>query len=163
MNTITKRRRAAAIAASTLAAALGLTFAAMNAGPAEAQVLDTDHPHVTANNHDFGKNWALGAPVNGGDLTWDLTNGVTTVTLEGYHYLADHHCGRVFVEYFNDAHQSLGTDSSSTVCAPGNGKTQWWITESFSSTTVTHVHVSVQHHNSNGTYTTVDTDTEDFD
>lgn len=94
---------------------------------------------------------------------WDLTNGITTATTTGYHYLTDKHCGRVLIEYFDSSHTILGTDTSSTVCAPGNGKTQWWVSESFASPTVTHVHVSVQHQNSNGTFATVATDVEDFD
>ena len=158
----TRSRRGRAllmVAATTGLVGAGLATAV---SPASAQVLDTDSPRVSSGSHAFGKNWVLGAPVNGGDLEWDLTNGITTATTEGYHYLTDKHCGRVFIEYFNGNHARLGTDTSSTVCAPGNGKTQWWVSESFASTTVTHVHVSVQHQNSNGTFTTVDTDTEDF-
>jgi hypothetical protein len=145
------------------AAALSLTIAAIGATPAEARVLDTDRPRVTASNHDFGKNWVVSAPQTGGTLTWDLTDGVTTASLSGYHYLSGRHCGRVYVQYYNDDHTQIGTDSSATKCAPGSGKTQWWITESFASTTVTHVHVSVQHQNSNGSYSTIETDIEDFD
>lgn len=159
-NTRARRGRTVLMVAATT----GLFGAGLLASvaPASAQVLDTDHPRATAGSHAFGKNWVLGAPVNGGDLTWDLTNGITTATTTGYHYLTDKHCGRVFIEYFNSNHTSLGTDTSSSVCAPGNGKTQWWVSESFASPTVTHVHVSVQHQNSNGTFTTVATDTEDF-
>ena len=157
-------RSKALLAPAAGAAALGLTAAlALAADPASAVVLDTDRPRITANNHDFGKNWAVGAPLNGGYLNWDLTNGVTTATLSGYHYLAGQHCGRVFVEYFNDSHALLGTDSSATTCAPGNGKTQWWITESFSSTTVSHAHITVQHQNAGGSYTSVASAIEDFD
>lgn len=61
-----------------------------------------------------------------------------------YHYLTDQECGRVRVEYYNASHVLLGTDDSGLHCAPGNGKTQWFVSESFSSTTVEHVHVELE-------------------
>ena len=41
-------------------------------------------------------------------------------------------CGRVHVEYYNASHVQIGTDDSGLHCAPGNGKTQWFVSESFS-------------------------------
>ena len=95
------------------AATTGLVAAGLAAsvGPANAQVLDTDHPRVNVKSHAFGTNWVLGAPVNGGDLTWDLTNGITTASLSGYHYLSDKHCGRIFVEDFTGSVEPRGPTS----------------------------------------------------
>lgn len=154
----TRRTRTAAVAALLAAGAAGMASA-----PAEAVVLDTDHPRVTATHHDFGTNWVLGAPVNGGDLEWDLVNGVTTPRISGYHYLTDQACGRVRVEYYDAGHSLLGSRNSAVRCAPGNGKTQWWTSfTSFSHTNVTHVHVMVQRRNASGSFTTMGTDVEDF-
>lgn len=145
-------------------AALGLAALAATVVPATAQVLDEDRPRLTHARHDFGVNWTLGAPRNGGYLDWDLTAGRTTPELSGYHYLTDRECGRVRVEYYNDSHTLLGSRNGPKHCAPGNGKTQWWTEiNSFDSTTVTHVHVLLQDETSNNSFTTVESRTEDFD
>lgn len=149
------------------AAAMGLGVLAATTQPAAANVLDTDHPKITESHFDFGTNWAFGAPVNGGDLKWDLINGYTYPKLTGYLYLTDRECAKVQVEYYQDAwgnHTYLGLRESAVYCAPGNGKTQFWINlSSYFSTVVDHVHVKINKQNSNGTFTTVGTDIEDFD
>lgn len=129
------------------------------ASPAAAGPSETDRPKITRTHHDFGENWTLGAPRNGGHLRWELNSGVTTVELTGYHYLTDKKCGSVRVEYYNSDHTLIGTDSSGSHCAPGNSKTQWFVSESFSSTTVEHVHVELL--DSSGSL--LGSDTEDFD
>jgi hypothetical protein len=129
------------------------------AAPALAGPTETDRPKVTRTHHDFGENWTLGAPRNGGHLEWELVGGVTSVELTGYHYLTDQECGRVRVEYYNAGHGLIGTDDSGLHCAPGNGKTQWFVNETFSSTTVEHVHVELE----DGSRTLIGSDTEDFD
>lgn len=156
-------RRGHVVLMAAAATALAGAGVLASVAPASAVVLDTDHPKVNSGLHAFGTNWVAGAPINGGDTTWDLTNGITTVSTQGYHYLEDGHCGRVLIEYFNGSHTEIGEDVSSTTCAAGNGKTQWWVSESFSSSTVSHVHVSVQHHNGGTSYTTLATDNETFD
>jgi len=141
----------------------GLALVLVASAPASAVVLDTDHPRATATHHDFGVGWVLGAPVDGGDLEWDLVNGVTRPRLSGYHYLTDRECGKVFVEYFNSAGVFLGSRSSSVHCAPDNGKTQWWVEiDSFTSTSVTQARVAVERQNSNGTFTRMASDLEVF-
>ncbi|HQR28287.1 MAG TPA: hypothetical protein PLP61_14695 [Nocardioides sp.] len=159
---MTIRTRTAPLLGAAALAALGTTLATV--APTSATVLDTDRPRVTAKHHDFGKHWVVNAPVNGGYVKWDLTQGVTTPIVSGYHYLTDKECGRVQVQFYDDDHDLLGTRYSSAHCAPGNGKTQWWVEiDDFSSTLVTHVHVSVQEKNSDGSFTTLKTKTADFD
>ncbi len=155
-------RATRATRAALLATGLGIAGATALAVPAQAQILDTDRPRVTATHHDFGKNWALGAPVKGGTLTWDLTNGLTTARITGYHYLTDQECGRVRFEYYDASHSLLGSRQTAVHCAPGNGKTQWWVDKSFASTTVTHVHVVLQKQKNNGSFSTKGTAYEDF-
>ncbi len=169
LNTKQSTKRSTFVKAAGLAGAAALTLGAATAAmtPASATVLDTDHPKVTESHFDFGKNWAVGAPVNGGDLKWDLINGYTYPKVSGYLYLTDEECGRVKVSYYDDDggdHTYLGERTTGTYCAPGNGKTQWWVSlSSFSSLYVDHVHVSVQRLNSSGSWTTMGTDYEDFD
>lgn len=156
MKLIHHTRAGAGIATVIAATVVSVPLAA---GPALAGPSETDRPKVTRTHHDFGENWTLGAPRNGGHLEWELVGGVTHVDLTGYHYLTDRECGRVRVEYYNSSHVLLGTDDSGLHCAPGNGKTQWFVNESFSSTTVEHVHVELE--DSSGTL--IGSDTEDFD
>lgn len=156
MNGITKTGAAAGLATAIGAAALSIVA---TTAPAQAGPTETDRPKVTERHHDFGRNWTLGAPRNGGHLEWELNGGVTSVDLTGYHYLTDQECGRVRVEYYDGNHVLLGTDDSGLHCAPGNGKTQWFVSESFSSTTVEHVHVELE----DGSGAFIGSDTEDFD
>ncbi len=156
MNTSTLTRTSVGFAAALGAAALGV---ATLAGPALAGPSETDRPKITKTHHDFGENWTLGAPRNGGHLEWELNNGITTVDLTGNHYLTDKVCGTVHVEYYNSSHTEIGHDDSSMHCAPGNSKTQWFVSESFSSSTVDHVHVELL----SSTGSLIGSDTEDFD
>jgi len=132
--------------------------------PAHADIKDTDRPKVTETHHDFGTHWVAGAPVNGGYLDWDLTDGVTTPIVQGYHYVSDQECGRVRVEYYDDDHDEIGSRNGPRHCAPGNGKTQWWVDiDSYDSATVDHVHVIVQKQKPNGDYRDLGFDGEYFD
>ena len=72
-----------------------------------------------------------------------MSGGITTVQLTGNHYLTDEASGRVWVEYYDADHNLLGTDDSGLHEAPGNAKTQWFVNETFSSSTVEHVHVEL--------------------
>ncbi len=157
MNTITKTL-------AGLAGASAVTVAALSTGlpAAHAAASDTDRPKVTAKHFDFGKNWSLGAPRNGGYAYWNLSNGLTSIDVEGYLYLTDKECGRLKVKYYNDNHQLLTTSYGPGRCAPGNSKTQWWESLSYSSTTVSHIHVVVQEKKADGSYADVDDDIEDF-
>jgi hypothetical protein len=162
-----RNRRVGGVFAGLAVATIGLAAATAAVSPASAQVLDSDRPKVTESHFDFGKNWTLGAPRNGGYLDWDEVDGVTTPRLSGYLYLTDKECGRVRVQYYdNDSgeHDLLATKYSSTHCAPGNGKTQWWIEiDSYSSSLVDHVHVDLQRESSSGSFSVVGGDTESFD
>lgn len=158
MNTFTKTL-------AGVAGTAGLTAGALAAGlpAANAAASDTDRPKITAQHFDFGKNWSLGAPRNGGYAYWNLSGGVTSIDVEGYLYLTDQECGRLKVKYYNDSHQLLTTSYAPGRCAPGNGKTQWWESLSYASTTVSHIHVVVQEKRADGSYVDVDDDYETFD
>ena len=114
------------ITASLLGATAALGLVAGTALPAAANVVDTDRVLLTDANHDFGLHWTISAPRDGGYVDWDTEDGETTPIVSGYLYVDDRDCGRVRVEYFDDDHDLLGSRNSTTRCAPGNGKTQWW-------------------------------------
>lgn len=108
-------------------------------------------------------NWTLGAPRNGGYLDWDYEDGEVTPMLSGYLYLTDQECGRVHVEYYDDDHDLIDDRDSGTYCAPGNGKTQWWVViDGFSDPDIDHVHVELEDQVGGG-YAYVDGTDEDFD
>jgi hypothetical protein len=135
---------------------------------ASATVVHDDRPRITERHIDFGTHWTVSGPRNGGYLDWDEVDGVMTPELSGYLYLTDEECGRVQVEYYdNDAgeHDLLETDETSRFCAPGNGKTQWWVVlDDYDSSLVDHVHVDVQTENADGSFSDVgDGDIEDYD
>lgn len=132
---------------------LGLT-----ADPAAAIVVDTDRPRISAQELDFGRNWALGAPINGGFLDWDLTNGIVTPQLTGNLYInnASGTCARMQLRYYDVSHVRLATRSGGTVCAPDGSLNRWSVNLSpYGSAFVTHVHVVLQVQNNNGTYSDV--------
>ncbi len=168
MNGTNKRStRTAAALAVGLGVAGALAGVLAGASPAAAQIVETDRPKVTESHFDFGRNWTVGAPRNGGFLDWDLVDGVMTPRLSGYLYLSDRECGRVKVEYFDNdegEHDFLANDFSAVHCAPGNGKTQWWVVlDDYDSTLVDHVHVDVQRRNASGSFSDVGSgDFEDY-
>lgn len=163
MKTITTQHKVAGLAGVLAAGALGLAGATAGMAPAQAAASDTDRPRITERHFDFGKNWTVSGPRNGGYLYWSLSSGVTTAEVEGYLYLTDHECGRLRVVFYDDDHDYLAERSSAVECAPGNGKTQWWKSVSYSSTLVSHAHVTVQRQNSNGSFTEMGSVAEDFD
>jgi hypothetical protein len=163
-NTMSSHGRALAGLLATLAVGAGAVAAA---APASATVHETDRPKVTEKHFDFGTHWAVGAPLNGGYLDWDVINGYTYPELSGYLYLTDKECARVHVKYYDDDegnHTYLGDRATGTYCAPGNKKTQWWVdVSSFFSTTVTHAHVRIEKKNASGDWVLVGEDVEDWD
>ena len=148
-----------------LAGAAALTAGVLASGvpAAHAAASDTDRPKATEQHFDFGKNWTVNAPRNGGYAYWNLSNGVTSIDVEGYLYLTNNECGRLRVEYYNDSHALLASQNAPRRCANGTAKKQWWESLSYSSTTVSHIHVVVQEEKSNGTFAEVDHDYETFD
>lgn len=134
-------------------AATAMTAGAVALAPAaQATRVDTDRPKITERHFDFGKNWSVGAPRNGGYLYWDIAGGVTSVQLEGYLYLTDRECGRVRVDLYDNALRLVDSDYSVKECAPGNGKTQWWKTLDAGAVDAVQAIVRVQKY-ANGTYT----------
>jgi hypothetical protein len=129
------------------------------AAPAQAVVLDTDRPKITERGFDFGRNWdTFGAPLNGGHLYWDVTNGVVTPDLEGYLYLKNvaSSCAKIQVIYHDASHGFLDLDESPLYCADTNAMEDHWINiDDYGSPFTTHVIVKLNVQNTNGTFTTV--------
>lgn len=136
----------AVVAAATTAGAVAVAPAS------QAALVDTDRPKITAKHFDFGKNWLVSGPRKGGTLYWDISGGVTSVDVEGYLYLTNQKCGRVRVDLYDNALRLVDHDYTTTECAPGNGKTQWWTTLDAGAVDAVQAIVRVQQLNSNGTY-----------
>jgi hypothetical protein len=148
-----------------LAALAALASTALSATSASAVVLDTDRVKISENRHDFGgKRLQGGDPTKPGRLRWDLSGGVTTPELTGYHFVSRGECGRLRVTYFDASHAQLGRRQTGLRCAPPNGATRSKVDlDGFSSPTVVHVHVELQKRRPNGTFTTLGSEVEDFD
>jgi hypothetical protein len=160
--TSNRSTRPAALTIGALGLAAGAAL--LPAAPASATVLDTDRPKISAGTHDFGRDLTQGAPQKGGHLRWDLTAGVTTPELTGFHYVAKGQCGRVQVKYYDSSHSLLGKRRTVVHCAPSQAIAQWQVDlDGFSSTTVTHVHIDVQKQKATGGFKTVGTALETFD
>jgi hypothetical protein len=114
-----------------LGATLTLGFLTGAAGAAQAVILsEVDRPKITETGYDFGLNWdTFGAPLNGGHLYWDLTNGVVTPDLEGYLYLKNvsGNCAKMKVEYLDENSQVLATRYSAEHCASNDQMHQYWV------------------------------------
>lgn len=152
----------------TLATGLGgLAFAGMMAtmaAPAGAIGLPTDHPRITGSEEDFGYNWVLGAPVNGGDLFWDVTAGLVTGRLQGYLYMknAAGDCAKMQLLYHDANHNVLDIEESPAFKPGGsNKKKQFFVDEAGPGNALTtHVVVKLNvDHDCNGSWSTVGSET----
>jgi hypothetical protein len=143
--------------AGALVAATTLGLGALSAAPATADTFPQDRPKITEHHFDFGRHWYFNGPKNGGYLDWNFDDGIVTPALSGYLYLTDKECGKILVKYYDEHTGYLSSDSSARECAPGNGKTQWWVTlDDYSSATVDTVEVYVESYDeSTGSYTNV--------
>lgn len=152
----------------TLAAGLGgLALVGMMttmAAPAGAIGLPTDHPRLIGGDEDFGYNYVLGAPVNGGDLFWDVTAGLVTGRLQGYLYMKDAagDCAKMQLVYHDANHNVLDIEESPVFDTGGsNKKRQFFVNEAGPGNALTtHVLVKLNvDHGCNGTWSTVDSQT----
>lgn len=147
------RKRAPWLAAVTVAGGLlfGLT------GTADAVVLDNDRPKLTTKGFDFGLNWdGFGAPLNGGNLDWDVTNGIVTPELSGNLYLKNvsGQCAKIQVVYY-DGHDFVDLEESAVHCAPDNGRHTYAIDiEPVGDGAIDHVHVKINTLGNNGVWQT---------
>lgn len=127
----------------------GLAFAAlmvMTAAPANAIPLPTDHPRITGAEEDFGYNWAINAPVNGGDLLWNVNAGLVTGRLQGYLYMknAAGDCAKMQLLYHDASHNVLDIEESPVFNTGGsNGKRQFFVNEAGAGNALT-THVIVK-------------------
>lgn len=140
-----------------VAVAAGLSMGAL-ADPAGAIVLDTDRPRITGQQLDFGTNWLAGAPLNGGYLKWDVTNGVVKPMLTGNLYInnAPGTCGRMQLQYFNSAGTKLATKNGALKCATDGSRHTFAIDmKPYSSSAITKVKVVLQVQQSSGSFGTI--------
>lgn len=151
-------RRPAATRVARAAAVLTAVGALVGlATPAHAVVLDTDRPHITAQELDFGTNWFAGAPLNGGFLNWDVTSGVVTPILTGNLYInnASGTCARMQMVYWNGT-TKMTTKNGALKCANDGSLHTFSINMSpFADKDITKVTVRLQVQNTNGTFTGV--------
>src|SRR5690349_18757268 len=101
-------RTLAGLAATAAVVGLSLSMTVM---PAQAVVVSTDAVRLTAPQLDFGRNWVLGAPLNAGDLDWDVTGGLVSPILNnGNIYInnAAGTCARMRLEIYDINHVFLG-------------------------------------------------------
>jgi len=144
---------------ATVAVAVGLAVGAA-ALPAHAVVVHTSHPKITAQHLDFGTNYTLGAPLNGGDLDWDVAGGLTTPRLTGKLYINNDAgtCARMRLKSYDENHVWINTRNGGTVCA-SDGSLHTWNVDFAApgDPDTTHVHVILQVQNTNGTYSNVGT------
>jgi hypothetical protein len=137
-----------------LALTAGVAAGAMSATPAHAVVVDTDRPHITESGFDFGLHWdTIAAPVYGGHLYWDVTDGNVTPRLTGNLYLKHVAtvCAWMHVDYRDSSNHVLASKDGTHHCADSNAKQQWSIDLSpYSSPYITNVRISIEHDNTNG-------------
>ena len=139
-----------------IAAALSLTLC-INVLPAHAVVVDTDRPRIPGTPLDFGTNWGVGGPLNGGYLTWDVAGGLTTPHLTGNLYInnAAGTCGRMRIESYDINFLYLNSVNGGTVCAPDNSRHTWSVNLfAPGDPDTTHVHVVIEVQNASGAYST---------
>jgi hypothetical protein len=118
------------------------------ASPANAVIVgNTDRPKISASGRDFGNNFFISGPLNGGIVNWDLTNNVITPWISGQLYLnnMDNDCTRIWVIYHDSSGDELGTRQSSWYCPSDNRSHQYTISiSSFGDPDVDHVHIRLE-------------------
>lgn len=154
---IKSRRLAAKLAPAAILAGLVMG----SATPAGAVTLATDRPKITAQELDFGNNWVVNAPVNGGYLYWNFNNGIVTPRLTGKIYInnASGTCARMQLQYF-DGSTKLATKNGGTVCAPNGALNTWNVDMAPYSSALTDKVKVVLQVKTGSTWSNVGTDTE---
>ena len=158
-STFQRRRKLRRLGGLAAAASLGLGAAAAVGSTASATVVDDDRPKVTERHFDFGKNWTVSGaaqrrlPRLGRGRRRDDAGavGLPLPDRRGVRPGA----GGVLRQRRGRARPARHRRLHDRFCAPGNGKTQWWIVlDDFDSSLVDHVHVDVQQENADGSFTT---------
>ena len=126
-------------------ASLAIVFGV--AGPAAAFPWADDHPKLTNQGIDFGRNWdGFGAPINGGDLHWHYdVSGNVRPHLLGNLYLnnASGTTARMQIDYYDAAHRLIHTEYGGAVTAPDNALHSWSVDlDPYEAPNVFHVHIS---------------------
>jgi hypothetical protein len=134
--------------------------------PAQAVIVSTDAVRITEQQLDFGRNWVTGAPINSGDLDWDVTGGLVTPILNnGNIYInnAAGTCARMRVEAYDANHVLLTSRNGGTVCAPNGALHSWSVNFGAPGHANTeHAHVILQVQTAGGGYIDVATVFEDL-
>ena len=111
-------------------ALVAVVLAVIVPGQAQAAVFPPDPVRLTAQVVDFGDNaWVLGAPLGSGSVDWSVNqNGFYQATLRGYLHPdnAPLEYGRMHMEYFDGAGNSMGVIHGGKVRAPNNNSHRSW-------------------------------------
>jgi hypothetical protein len=138
---------------------LAVLAAGAFSGTAQASVVDYDDARLTSTGYDFGgSGFAFGEPVGSGDLHFHHENGgqirphlVGTLHIND----ADGTCGRMRMEYYNNAGSWLATQYGGEVCVTDDQHHSWSVDlDPYSNTAIDSVRVSVQKETVNGWSTT---------
>lgn len=137
-----------------------------SAMPAQAVIVSTDPIRITEQQLDFGRNWVAGAPINSGDLDWDVTGGLVSPILNnGNIYInnASGTCARMRLEVYDINHNFLASRNGGTVCAPNGALHSWSVNFAAPGhANTTHAHVILQVQTAGGGFVDVATEIEDL-
>jgi hypothetical protein len=144
---------------SVVGLAVGLT-----ATPAQAY--STDLIKFTEQNVDFGRTFVVGAPLDSGELDWDVPVFQVIPHLHnGNIYInnAPGVCARMRLEIYDDDHDFLDYRDGGTVCASTGALHAWSVDFSAPASIYTaHAHVILQIQTTGGGYLDVATAYEDM-
>ena len=128
---------------------LAVLAAGAFAGSAQASTVDFDDVRLTSVGYDFGgSGFALGEPVGSGEIHFHHENGgqirphlLGTIHLND----ADGTCGRMRMEYYNNAGSWLDTRYGGSVCVTDDQHHAWSVDlDTYSNSAIQSVRVSVQ-------------------
>lgn len=145
-------RKPAIAAAAAGLAALGVGVAA------PAQATPVDRPLINTPLLDLGWNYAGGQPVTGAYLHWFGTTSIRP-TLTGKIRVRAGSCGRIRIDYYDNAHRYAATGYSPLVCGP---QTNTYRIGNYSRPRIAHVHITLELQKPNGTFVGVAAVAEDM-
>jgi hypothetical protein len=145
-----------------MTAALAVIATGALAASAQASTVDFDDVRLTSVGYDFGESgFAFGEPTNSGEIHFHHENGgQIRPHLLGVIHLndADGTCGRMRMEYYNNAGTWLNTSYGGAVCVTDDQHHSWSVDlDPYSNSAIQSVRVSVQKETVAGWSTTAST------
>jgi hypothetical protein len=131
-----------------ITAAVTATAVAGFGGSAQAALIDTDTLTLNTTGYDFGgAGWDDGVPTGDGELHFHHDNGKIRPHLVGSLHLddADDTCGRMRLQYYDEAGDWLTTEYGGEVCAYDDEHHSWSVDlDPYADGSIASVRVSVQ-------------------